>query len=258
MKGGNDNKSGSNYQMRTDNQFRGKLPQRFSRPQGAYAEDETSDKENGEPYNDPPSRQDQQDQHGESPVDWDGYPQDPAAGEQAPDESQQQTEFGLFTTGTSIRCRQCSKEFSSNNKLHKHLRTECTKSRKSKDNPPQRELPMKTKSIIVTSDVTPETEVAHTSQTWKYVMAKARFAEDASHEDICIDTGCTMSIIDRLFLKKVLPEAQPTKVSMIPIRGIGKTVQKCDEYVTFTLFLPGRHRRLATRYQSEPAPCPQP
>jgi hypothetical protein len=100
-------------------------------------------------------------------------------------------------------------------------------------------------SDIIKSDASPSANRACTFRAWKYAIAKARFAEEAALEEICIDSGCTMSIIDHQFLKSVLPNATPTTVATVPIRGIGKTVQECDQHVTFTLYLPGQNATAA-------------
>jgi hypothetical protein len=177
------------------------------------------------------------------------------------DETTQQAEFGLFTTEAQISCRRCEKQFNSNNKLHKHLRDGCDGRKAAASNTlPHKELTTTkpdngfsnvSKQIVIQSSVTRDETTDHDPvqafRTWKYAIAKVGFADKAPLEEVCVDSGCTMSIIDRKFLKRVLPNATPTKVESVPVRGIGKTVQQCDQHVTFELYLPGKEAMAVIR-----------
>ncbi|KAL8634417.1 MAG: hypothetical protein Q9228_007988, partial [Teloschistes exilis] len=74
---------------------------------------------------------------------------------------------------------------------------------------------------------------------YRYVTAKARLTELGPDHDICWDTGCTMSLIDRQFLTAHLPEAVIQKMpTSMNVRGIGEKRHDASEFVSVQLFVP--------------------
>ncbi|SLM33512.1 reverse partial [Lasallia pustulata] len=75
---------------------------------------------------------------------------------------------------------------------------------------------------------------------WHYATATASFTMEGTAIPICVDSGCTMSLIDRAFLKETLPKTKILQVDRpIGIRGIGSTRYSSDEYVILDVFLDG-------------------
>ncbi|RKF74956.1 hypothetical protein GcM1_236010 [Golovinomyces cichoracearum] len=75
---------------------------------------------------------------------------------------------------------------------------------------------------------------------YKYATTKAKIIENCLPQDICLDTGCTMSLIDEEFLIQQSPQAKVMSlVRAIPVSGIGKNVHYCDKFVRLTIFFPG-------------------
>ena len=61
-----------------------------------------------------------------------------------------------------------------------------------------------------------------------------------SIEQMCLDTGCTMSLVDREFLSRLLPNSVIQKLSTsITVRGIGSATNSCDEFVSLEIYMPG-------------------
>ena len=94
---------------------------------------------------------------------------------------------------------------------------------------------------VIESSTTQSTSPWLVFRSWKFAIAKAYFHPSKRNvESICIDSGCTMSLIDRQFLRKVSPEAQIKSVTPITVRGLGTNVHQCSEFVMLDLFLPGK------------------
>jgi hypothetical protein len=66
-------------------------------------------------------------------------------------------------------------------------------------------------------------------RTWHYVTADVRLVRSATLEPVCLDTGCSLSLVDRAWLKKTAPDVEiRTMATPITVRGIG---QNKHEYV---------------------------
>ena len=56
-------------------------------------------------------------------------------------------------------------------------------------------------------------------------------------QTVCLDTGCTMSLVDRSFLKSLLPSVESmTLKESITVRGIGSATYPCNEFVHLSIF----------------------
>lgn len=82
---------------------------------------------------------------------------------------------------------------------------------------------------------------------WHYATIKARLQKPSSPSyDICLDTGCTMSLMDRVFLTEASP-GRPTRrmASPISVRGLGTTNHNTNEYVLLQISIPAINGRIA-------------
>ena len=80
---------------------------------------------------------------------------------------------------------------------------------------------------------------------WKYITANVQFAKDqqAQVHNVCLDTGCIMTLIDRDFLKEVTPDAIMKKMaSPMSVRGVGPRKHSSIDYVTINLYFPRNKR----------------
>ncbi len=63
---------------------------------------------------------------------------------------------------------------------------------------------------------------------------------NAKVEEICVDTGCTMSLVDRSFLRRNAPDAEIQSLPCpLKVRGIGDNVHSSSDYVLLNLYIPG-------------------
>ena len=165
-------------------------------------------------------------------------------------------EYG-YHTGSAIvshakrsQCKNCLIWFPSNNRLHKHLRS-CT---------PHKRLTY-TKKIddtrarlgvapviearlggipVIESTAEKSTSTGLAFRSWHFATFIAQLTHNGPLDDLCGDTGCTMSLIDRQFLKTKAPQAMVRRCDVdITVRGIGSRTHACSEYAIVTILIPG-------------------
>ena len=79
-------------------------------------------------------------------------------------------------------------------------------------------------------------------------MANVQFNKNPQSQvhNMCLDTGCTMTLIDRDFLNKVAPEAIIKKLTFpVSIRNIGPGKHSLVNYTTINLYLPRNNQHTA-------------
>ena len=232
--------------------------------------------EQSEPYDDHQNYETYEEQFYEGAY-WTGYDEHQRtpieSTQQSHDEttiSQNETINVLFTTpAPSIECRNCRRTFTSGNKLHIHLRAGCKSANGSKPTKatkiimdpndvgpgsssthpdstiPQRILPKDQDSetgsnIIVESDATESKTGGYGFRGWQYITAMIQLRPRGPVEAVCLDTGCTMSIIDREFLLKQVPKATIRRMaSPITVRGVGQGTHSCNKFARLDLYLQG-------------------
>lgn len=137
-------------------------------------------------------------------------------------------------------CRNCKKIFTSNNKLHEHLRNICGKTKAA---PRGKELvltnavdPLPFQGYIVPSNATDKAPPGEGFRPWKYATCAIRLAPTAENQDVCVDSGCTMTLINRSFLHEVSSDAiVKWMASPVKVRGIGDKVHDANSYVELDL-----------------------
>ena len=171
----------------------------------------------------------------------------PASPQDGPDDTVE-SHF-ISSAKTKPTCRKCHEAFDSNNCLHRHLRARCN-------------IPSSTGANIPSSTVAEPTIVAEAasttdaagtklikstaSDTWTegYAFRGYRFATaeislrlHGKLHSLCLDSGCTMSLIDRQFLlrevKNVVIKKMPTPMN---VRGIGNKKHDASEYTQVQFF----------------------
>ena len=145
------------------------------------------------------------------------------------------------TTPIQFSCQFCQNFFTSNNKLHKHV---CKDHRK-----PQPQLPIadNLKSKVYHNVI--ESNVNHKINNvkpgfgfwqWHYMTVPFWFAITELNYMTCLDTDCTMSLIDQKFLHEHLPDSHIHKASkQITVQGISDKTHECQEFVIMSVYLPG-------------------
>lgn len=63
---------------------------------------------------------------------------------------------------------------------------------------------------------------------------------------VCLDTGCTMSLVDRSFLKSLLPSVDlMTPKESITVRGIGSATHPCNKFVHLSIYFQGKAKGIS-------------
>ena len=167
--------------------------------------------------------------------------------------------------GDSPVCRKCQKEFSSNNQLHAHLKEKsCRRTAPSKntgkiprEKNPMLDLPLEEsiqtskKMLLEKASVPEKLELIEsaapanpnngmTFRSWHYLTGLFSLSLEAPPESGCLDTGCPMSMGDRVFLKRLVPSFSTKKhTAPITLRGIGSNRHSTDEWITLSFFMKG-------------------
>ena len=138
-------------------------------------------------------------------------------------------------------CRICNSIFDSNNKLHKHLK-KC-----------KRNLSIEifhdvfvsklftfdsNKHVLIESNVLVIVDTRLVFRSWYYMtIIMSFFCQKVSH-NICIDTSCTMSLIDRVFVTNLKLVIQIKKVNVsISIRDIDTFRHLTNDYLMFSMYI---------------------
>ena len=168
-------------------------------------------------------------------------------------ESEPQEQFTGFV-GVEALCRHCEGTFPSKNRLHKHLREGCH----SKEPTDANHAAAQTTSVLLNETQTSEPAnpvkvIQSTASTkdigtgfgfrgYNYAMVKVRLTPESEDEDICLDSGCGASLIDRAWLKASLPNETVSKMaSPLRVRGVGPLGQESHDYVAIPCYLPATH-----------------
>ena len=193
----------------------------------------------------------------------------PRESEEDPYQSEAQAHFASSAVAKpSINCRHCQARFSSNNLLHKHLRSNLCQLQPTDESKIRR-----TESVSVLRkpsadpSATPPSHVAHHAygtteiisstatkspaitstprhllRLYYYLRAVIKLTPRAIAELVCWDTGCSVTLIDRAFLQEQLPKHQILlKDSPLVVRGIGSNQHTTAEYVNLNIYVPGSH-----------------
>lgn len=149
----------------------------------------------------------------------------------------------------SFECDNCKVEFESNNKLHKHIQTCLTTGALPGEQPAENSVPngeTKTRAhftaevqattnrrlIAPTEDFLSSRPLGHVFRGWHFATALASLSETADRINICVDSGCTLTVVDRTFLKSQCPEIEISTIeNAVTVSGIGKDAHKTRDIV---------------------------
>ena len=97
----------------------------------------------------------------------------------------------------------------------------------------------KGESLPVIKSDTPKLDMKGMAfRIWHFLTALCNFDIGRTEVPICLDTGCSMSLVDRRFLKSHVPGIIIQKQSLtVNLRGIGSNRHSTDEYVNITFFM---------------------
>ncbi len=150
-------------------------------------------------------------------------------------------------------CQFCHMKFPSNNQLHRHVRNGCSAMNKVPTTITVPTVPtitalsavpitsMKPTPGLICSDAKKmDTTVGYSFHEWRYATANAHLTVTASPQPICLDTGCTMSLVDQKFLAEQAPSISIQQMSSpITVRGLGTNRHELKDFITLDIHLPG-------------------
>ena len=140
------------------------------------------------------------------------------------------THFVISST-VSYVCRKCYLNFSFNNKLYRHVR-ECRK---------QLQLVDTSSNFvhilsIVKSTTTFSKQIDYVFRFWRYITVQINHTTNDIAKNICVDTNCIMSLVDRNYFRRVLSNydaricmivqnIQIKKIDVIELHDISKYIE---------------------------------
>lgn len=152
--------------------------------------------------------------------------EDPSGGEEA------EVNFAMSATPV-LSCRRCSEQFQSNNKLHRHLK-QCRTPDVDAHRAPNTDAP------IIDSRAPSDISAGYSFRPWKYARLQASLAEGQPTDEVCVDSGTTMTIGDRQYIRKKVPGIVEQKTAEpIRVRGIGAAWHDTSSYVMLDFYVPG-------------------
>ncbi len=136
------------------------------------------------------------------------------------------------------KCRKCKKNFASNNKLHQHVRECRQKSRKEILSIETFHIDETHVNRIIISSTKFDLTKNLVFRSWHFVTFLDRISKNASLNELCVDTDCIMSLIDRAYLQKFLSSTKILHTDdFISVRDIDIVIHNCSEYVHLKLFI---------------------
>ncbi|OJD11126.1 hypothetical protein AJ78_08038 [Emergomyces pasteurianus Ep9510] len=114
-------------------------------------------------------------------------------------------------------CFVCHAQFPSNTQLHRHIQ-DCHDMTDYADIYHIEE----TVEIVDSERTSPPSDAAMTFRDWCYVTSKAYIKDPKKASEICLDSGCTMTVVDEEWLKTQLLDVVIKRTPPISIRGVGQ------------------------------------
>ena len=146
-------------------------------------------------------------------------------------------------------CHVCKSAFPSRNRLFQHLKDQCWPAHSANKAlvATSQEVKLVDANLvapIIKSKAIPDKTKppGYGFRGWKYATIKVQWSATGEQEgtEVCLDTGCSVTLVDRACLKKTLPNALIKKMATpMPVRGVGNKIVRTDEYVQIEMFVPG-------------------
>ena len=189
-----------------------------------------------------PGWQDQEVEQAPSDESEEGYHNDHNHDDQHNDES---VEAHFCGSTISITCRLCKRTFSSGNQLHKHLKSCLQEATDLKSAAARVEafIAAEDQPLIRSNAQEGNATDGYGFRGYRFATVKVCFKWQGETYEICVDTGCTMSLIDRKFLHKLMEEGLVIDIKKMPtpmtVRGLGTNQHDASEYARISIYLPG-------------------
>ena len=163
-----------------------------------------------------------------------------------PNYGKQQNEYHFFVDtppplAKTYTCRRCSEEFTSNNKLHAHVRR-CKATPASKpERSPVAQAASGNEPIIVKSTVAAGSHFDHNFRSWRYAIIQTSIENSKTLTEVCADSDCEESINNRSFLAEEIPNYQrlvKQRTKPIRVRNINNAVLDSKKYLSIEFKMP--------------------
>ena len=146
--------------------------------------------------------------------------------------------------GIEAVCSKCRLSFPLKSKLHTHIKSGCVKETLPFASPqPSSSIP-----VIVSKAVHTSLELGFSFRSWTYVTAAVTLAPEyllqGSDPDstACLDTGCGVTLVDKHWLLKCLPDQKISTMSIpLKVKGIGASKHESSEFAALSLYFPSRN-----------------
>lgn len=214
----------------------------FQPQQRAYIGEGKQDEENS-----PPDQEGYQgDYYDDQELDYAGQEDAPYHDDVPADNQLPAEESHSYFVGTPAKqarvyiCQRCSAEFYSNNKLHKHIRMCKKESAPARNDAPAVDV---FHASVIHSDASPDSTPGLGFRSWRYATFAASIGKPDSLHEICSDTGCGASLVDRAFLAEEVPDYQQRvqkKPDAMRVRGLGDSLLITTEHLPINFRIPGR------------------
>jgi len=130
-------------------------------------------------------------------------------------------------------CWQCHTDFPSNNTLHKHIREQHSDA--AVKHPTMTTMTISTPRDIVVSSTKHTGPAGYAFRSWKHVSTILILASKLT-VDTCLDTGCAMTVIDKLLVKEL--GLTPKVTAPITVSSKGSRHESTAEYVIVQVDIP--------------------
>ena len=156
----------------------------------------------------------------------------------------------------TYHCCWCSEFFSLNNSLHKHVRSSHNlsniKASWALNSEPEPKpvyfttMNEKLNKELVQSNTTAVSVKGYEFQEWHYIKVQAKLSQNGQTVSICLDTDCTVSLIDWDFLNKHAPNTEIKKMtSLMKVQELDFSLHAAEDYVELNLYLSANYDRTA-------------
>ncbi|KAF1992648.1 hypothetical protein K402DRAFT_416287, partial [Aulographum hederae CBS 113979] len=144
-------------------------------------------------------------------------------------------------TPLAYNCTICNDSFSSNTVLHRHIAAQHS-SYDSSSAPLRRinKVTVPANAQIVDSTAPPHAVEGYGFLSWRFITVGVRYTPDGVDYNQKLDSGCTMSVMDREHLQSIAPSAVIIPLDNGPyIRGIGRKRYRSTQYTLLDFYIPG-------------------
>lgn len=93
---------------------------------------------------------------------------------------------------------------------------------------------------VISSDAPEATHSGRDYKLWHFARVRVKLKVDDPSTPVCYDTGCAMSLVDKIFLKTTIDVDIKTLPAPILVKGIGSRRQPSLQYVLLDLYIDGK------------------